>query len=174
MKVVANASSLIHSAKVPKFWVLLKETFKEVYIPQAVYHEILKGREIQSPDIPLVERAISDGWIKIVEVQAVPKLPNNLGQGEKEAIALTEQLKINWVLIDDRVASTTARLRGLEVRSIAYLLIYLKRKGKINQTQAINLLDDLIKSGYYLSSRDYVNIKEILTLTKSTQQGVGR
>ena len=163
MKGVADASSLIHSARVPKFWALLKETFQEVYIPQAVYNEILKGREIQSPDIPLVERAISDGWIKVVKVKALPKLPNNLGQGEKEAIALMEQLKTDWLLIDDRVASTTARLRGLSVRSIAYLLIYWKRKGKINQTQATKLLDDLIKSGYYLSSRDYVNIKEILT-----------
>ena len=163
MKGVADASSLIHSARVPKFWALLKETFQEVYIPQAVYNEILKGREIQSPDIPLVERAISDGWIKVVKVKTLPKLPNNLGQGEKEAIALMEQLKTDWLLIDDRVASTTARLRGLSVRSIAYLLIYWKRKGKINQTQATKLLDDLIKSGYYLSSRDYVNIKEILT-----------
>jgi len=163
LKGVADASSLIHSARVPKFWALLKETFQEVYIPQAVYNEILKGREIQSPDIPLVERAISDGWIKVVKVKALPKLPNNLGQGEKEAIALMEQLKTDWLLIDDRVASTTARLRGLSVRSIAYLLIYWKRKGKINQTQATKLLDDLIKSGYYLSSRDYVNIKEILT-----------
>lgn len=165
MKAVADASSLIHSAKVPKLWALFKETFQEVYIPQAVYNEILKGGEIQSPDVPFVERAISDGWIKVVKVKALPKLPNNLGQGEKEAIALREQLKTDWLLVDDRVASTTARLRGLPVRSIAYLLIYWKRKGKINQAEATKLLDELIKSGYYLSSKDYVNIKETLTST---------
>jgi len=108
-----------------------------------------------------------------VKVKTLPKLPNNLGQGEKEAIALMEQLKTDWLLIDDRVASTTARLRGLSVRSIVYLVIFWKRKGKINQTQATKLLDDLIKSGYYLSSKDYVYIRENLT-SKSTQQSVKR
>jgi len=34
LKGVADASSLIHSAKVPKFWALLKETFQEIYIPK--------------------------------------------------------------------------------------------------------------------------------------------
>jgi len=163
LKAVADASSLIHSAKVPEFWALLKETFREIHIPQAVYNEILKGEEIQSPDVPLIKKAISDGWIKVVKVKAVPKLPNNLGQGEKEAIALTEQSKTDWQLIDDRLASTTARLRGLPARSIVYLLIYWKKKGEINQDQAVKLLDDLVKSGYYLGTRDYVNIKEMLS-----------
>lgn len=114
----------------------------------------------------MVEDAIFDGWIKVVKVKAIPRLPENLGKGEKEAIALMEQLKVDWLLLDDQVASITARLRGLRVRSITYLLIYWKRKGKISQAQATKLLDDLVKSGYYLSSKDYVNIKELITSTK--------
>lgn len=165
MKAVADTSSLIHPAKVPKFWNLVKETFEKIYIPEAVHKEILKGRQIQSPDIPVIERAIEDKWIKVMKVTAKPVLPENLGRGEKEAIALTEQLKVNWLLMDDQVASTTARLRGLRVRPTAYLLIYWKRKGKITQTQAAKLLDDLVKAGYYLSSKDYINIKELIAST---------
>lgn len=165
MKAVADASSLIHPAKVPRFWILLKETFEEICIPEAVYKEILKGKEIQSPDVPVIEGAISDGWVKVVRVETLPRLPENLGKGEKEAIALMEQLKVDWLLLDDRVASTTARLRGHAVRSIAYLLIYWKRKGIISKAQATKFLDDIVKSGCYLSSRDYVNIKEIITST---------
>jgi len=163
LKAVADASSLIHPAKVPKFWSLLKETFEEIYIPEAVHKEILKGREIQSPEIPIIERAIQNKWIKVMKVTTQPVLPENLGRGEKEAIALMEQLKVSWLLIDDQVASTTARLRGLRVRPTAYLLIYWKRKGKISQAQAAKLLDDLVKAGYYLSSKDYMNIKELIT-----------
>lgn len=166
MKAVADTSSLIHPAKVPKFWNLLKETFEEIAIPEAVYREILRGREIQSPDVPITEEAISEGWIKVVKVKTIPRLPNNIGKGEKETIALTEQLKADWLLIDDQAASITARLRGLRVRPITYLLIYWKRKNKISQTQAIRLLDDLVKAGYYLSSTDYLNIKELITSAK--------
>jgi len=163
LKAVANASSLIHPAKVPRFWSLLRETFEKIYIPEAVYTEVLKGREIQSPEVPVIEGWISDGWIKVTTVKFEPRLPGNLGRGEKEAIALMEQLKVDWLLLDDKVALTTARLRGLRVRSTAYLLIYWRRKGKISPAQAIKLLDDLVKSGYYLSSKDYINIKESLT-----------
>jgi len=163
LKAVANASSLIHPAKVPRFWFLLRETFEKIYIPEAVYTEVLKGREIQSPEVPVIEGWISDGWIKVTTVKFEPRLPGNLGGGEKEAIALMEQLKVDWLLLDDKVVLTTARLRGLRVRSTAYLLIYWRRKGKISPAQAIKLLDDLVKSGYYLSSKDYINIKESLT-----------
>jgi len=162
LKAVADTSSLIHSAKVPKFWTLLKDTFEEILIPEAVYNEILKGKEIQSQDVPIIEDAISKGWIKVIKVRSVPRMPENLGKGEKEAIALMEQRRIDWLLIDDRIASITARLRGLKVRSIAYLLIYWKRKGKISEAEANILLDDLVRSGYYLSPKDYVNIKQLI------------
>lgn len=165
MRAVANASSLIHPAKVPEFWNLMKQTFETIYIPKAVYKEILKGREIQSPDIPIIERAVSEGWIKVLEVEIQPPLPENLGKGEKEAIALTEQIKLNWLLLDDRVASIAAKLRGIRVRSITYLILYWKQKGVINQSQAIQLLDDLVKSGYYLSLRDYITVKELIVST---------
>lgn len=165
MKAVSDASSLIHSAKVPRLWTLLRETFEEIYIPEAVRREILRGTENQSPDVPVIEEAISKGWIKVVKVEEQPRLRESLGLGEKEAIALMEQMKLDWLLLDDRIASMTARLRGLHVRSIAYLLIYLKRKSAINQTQATELLDDLVETGYYLNSRDYVAIKKLIAST---------
>jgi len=71
--------------------------------------------------------------------------------------------KIDVLLMDDRVASTTARLRNLPARPIAYLLTYWKRKNILNRDKAMKLLDDLVKTGYYLSSRDYVSIKELIT-----------
>lgn len=125
----------------------------------------MRGREIQSPAVPVIEEAIGKGWVKVVKAETQPRLPENLGQGEKEAIALMEQMDMDWLLSDDRVASTTARIRGLRARSIAYLLIYWKRKGIISQARAIELLDDLIETGYYLSSRDYVTIKELIAST---------
>lgn len=164
MRAVADASSLIHTAKVPRFWALLRKTFEEILVPGAVYREILKGREINSPEVSVIEKAVFEGWVKIVEVASIPPptLPENLGRGEKEAIALVEQLNTEWLLMDDRVASRTARLRGLPARSVAYLLIYWRLKKKLRHDEATLLLDDLVKSGYYLSSKDYLAIKELI------------
>ncbi|MBI4257856.1 MAG: hypothetical protein HY619_02780, partial [Thaumarchaeota archaeon] len=90
MKAVADASSLIHPAKLPRFWALMKETVEEIFIPEAVYNEVLKGKEIRSPDVPVIERAIEEGWIKVRKVALKAKLPEDLGAGEKEAITLMQ------------------------------------------------------------------------------------
>lgn len=160
MKAVADTSSLIHPAKIPKFWSLMKQTFNEILIPEAVYHEILKGREIGSPDVPIVEEEIAKGWIKVMKIKSLLRLPDNLGKGEKEAISLMRESGADWLLIDDRVASTTARLMGMEVRPTVYLLIYWRKKGLISRNEALELLDSLIEVGYHLSSKDYISIKK--------------
>ncbi len=163
MKAVADTSSLIHSAKVPRFWDLMKETFEEVHISESVYKEILKGGEIRSPDVPVIERAVQEGWIKVRKVKLNLQLPANLGEGEREAIALMEKEKLDWLLMDDKVASTTARLMGLIVRPVIYLLIYWTRKNVVTPLQALEMLDDIIKAGYRLSSGDYIAVKDLVT-----------
>lgn len=163
MKAVADTSSLIYPAKIPKFWNLMKQTFDEILIPEAVYQEILRGREIGSPDVPIIEEEIANGWIKVKKVKSLLSLPDNLGKGEKEAISLMREAKTDWLLIDDRVASTIARSKRIETRSTAYLLIFWKRKNIISQDEAIKLLDNIIEAGYHLSSKDYLTIKKHIT-----------
>jgi predicted nucleic acid-binding protein len=163
LRAVADTSSLIHPAKVPNFWSLMKQTFSEIIIPEAVYREILKGREIGSPDVPVVEEEIAKGWIKVKKVKAQLSLPENLGSGEKEAISLMQESEADWLLIDDRVASTTARLRGMKTRSTVYLLIFWKRREMLGEAEALRLLDSLVGTGYHLNSRDYIFIKKHIT-----------
>jgi predicted nucleic acid-binding protein len=162
LKAVADTSSLTHPAKKPKFWSLMKQTFNKILIPEAVYREILKGRKIGSPDVPVVEEEIAKGWIKVMKIKSLLRLPDNLGRGEKEAISLMKETEADWLLIDDRVASTTARLMGIEVRSTVYLLIYWRKKGLISQDEALELLDNLIEVGYHLSSKDYISIRKYI------------
>lgn len=164
MKAVADTSSLIHPAKVPTFWEEIHRTFDEIMIPEAVHKEILKGKEIGSSDVPVIERAVDQGWIKVMKV-TVPQnsgLPDNLGLGEKEAIVLMRKKRkeADWLLMDDEIASRTARLFNFEVRPAVYLLIYWTRKNRIGASNALALLDDLVDTGYRLSSKDYVSVKK--------------
>lgn len=65
--VVADSSCLIGLAQIKQFS-LLKELFLEVFIPEAVYKEIvIKGKnEVGSQE---TENAIKEGWIKKKTVQ---------------------------------------------------------------------------------------------------------
>ena len=162
MRAISDASSLIHAAKVPRLWKALQETFEEIRIPQAVHAEILRGKGIQSPDVPVILSAISGGWMKVVPTTVAPSLPENLGAGEREAITLMMRTEADWLLMDDQVASTTARLLGVPVRSLTYLIVHLVATGLIGAGEGDRLLDDLVDSGYYLGSKDYIKITKLL------------
>ena len=69
MKAVADTSSLIHPAKVPAFWEMMVKTFDQLVIPQAVYEEVMRGKQSGSEDVPIIARAIEEGWIKVVKVK---------------------------------------------------------------------------------------------------------
>lgn len=166
MRAVADTSSLIHPAKVPALWEEMQRTFDEIIIPEAVSKEILKGKEIGSSDVPVIERSIDKGWIRITKVR-VPHdigLPDSLGQGEKEAIVLMQHEKrdADWLLMDDEIASRTARLLNLNVRPVVYLPIYWTRKHQIEVSNALALLDDLVDTGYRLSSKAYVSVRQMI------------
>jgi len=64
--------------------------------------------------------------------------------------------------MDDLVASRTAKLMGIEVRPVVYLLIYWTRISVVGERRAIELLDELVNTGYRLSAKDYLAIKEMI------------
>ena len=81
-RVVADSSCLIGMAQI-KIFGLLKEVFAEIYIPGAVYEEVvIKGRdEVGSAE---TESAVKDGWISMKSVNdeiAVNALTTILGKG---------------------------------------------------------------------------------------------
>ena len=84
-RVGVDSSCLIGLAQIEIFG-LLKEVFAEIYIPGAVYEEVVvKGRgEAGSAE---TESAVKDGWISMKAVNdeiAVNALTTNLGKGESE------------------------------------------------------------------------------------------
>ena len=142
----------------------MMNTFDLVLIPEAVHEEILRGLESNSIDVPVIQKAITEKWIRVKKVtKMVSQLPHNLGKGEREAISLMQSEKADWLLVDDELASKTARLLGLNVRSSGYLLIYWTKKGVIKESKALTLLDELVESGYRLSAKHYITIKQLIT-----------
>ena len=73
-----------------------------------------------------------------------------------------ESAVMDWLLMDDEIAGKTARSLGLSVRAASYLPIYWTNRQKIEPLKALKLLDDLVGSGYRLSSKDYVVIKNLI------------
>ncbi len=117
---------------------VLPTVFGRVYAPSAVM------QELSHPKTPEVVRAWASSppaWLTVQDpMQTDPGL--KLDPGEAAAIALAEELKADWVLLDERKGSRTAEGRGLRVAGTLGIVEEAGAKGLLDYEQTRNRLVD--------------------------------
>ena len=118
-RVAVDSSCLIGLSQIGIFG-LLREVFAEIYIPGAVYEEVVvKGRgEAGSAE---TESAVKDGWISkkgVSDEIAVDALTTNLGKGEAEVIILCKESGFDYALMDERTAREKAALMSVNTMGV--------------------------------------------------------
>jgi predicted nucleic acid-binding protein len=107
-----NYLILIGSAQV------LPALFGRVYAPPAVIRELVHPR---SPESARQWANSLPDWITVQEpVRIDPSL--KLGPGESAALALAEELRADWVLLDERKGPREAERRGFRVAGTLAIL----------------------------------------------------
>ena len=149
MPVVSNTSPLFNLAAIGKLS-LLRHAFDEILIPDAVLHELEPVREY--PGVQAIHEAIAQGWIVVRaprDVSRIRILEQDLGRGEAAAIALTLELGLRRILIDERDGSRTAEQSGLEPVGVLGVLLRAKREGHLDSVKEmmIALRDEV---GFYI------------------------
>jgi predicted nucleic acid-binding protein len=130
---------------------LLPDLFERALIPPAVLDEATR-RKPGAPGALTVRRAIEAG---ILQVKAVPPgsslatMPDWLGAGEREAIALALGIGAEWVVLDDRAARRYADGLGPAVIGSVRILEFARDAGWI--ARVTPLLERLRAEGFYLS-----------------------
>ena len=134
MIVVSNTTPLIGLSSINRFE-LLRQVFGTIHIPQEVYAEaVIRGREQGEAkrEIPTAN------WIKVHQVEnklAVTRLSVDLDLGKAETIVLAQQLKADWVLMDERKGRPKlARLNMPKIGTLG-LLLEVKKLGLISVIQ---------------------------------------
>ncbi len=152
MMIVSNSSPLISLGSIGRLD-LFKKCFKEVAIPSSVYHEISQKKE--SPEFISLQKGIDERWIAIEPVEVLPLLKTNaLGEGEKEAISLASKHKV-ILIIDDDTAKRYVEIMGVEPHGTLYVLILAVRKKILTRKEALEILDHMMKIGFYISTDVY-------------------
>lgn len=156
MKIVCDSGPFIHLAQVKHFY-LLKEFFRELEINQVVYDEVItegKGR----PGEKELREALSQGWVKLVELQnrSLIKKIVKKGLSEKDAsiIALSVEKNADLLISDDPHVREVASERGLRIAGTVGILTDAKIKGIIPNLK--NLLDNLVDQGFHLDPQGLV------------------
>ncbi len=139
MSVVSSASPLISTARIGKLD-LLHQLYGEVFIPEAVWHEVV----VKGAGEPGADEVKAATWIKIQSVTnttLVHALRQELDAGEAEAIALTRETPAELLLMDVRVGRELARHLGLHYTGRIGVLVEAKYKGLLSAVK--HLLDAL-------------------------------
>ncbi len=160
---VSNSGPLIHLAKVG-----LLELIKlyDTVIPLEVKYEVVdKGKEKGFTDALLVEKAIEDGWIKVIDVSVDDKFAKaaEVAGLHKAEITVVYYAYKNGItaLLDEDAARVFARGLGVKVRGSLGLLIEGLKEGLISYSEAVKGLDDLSKVMYLSSDVYKLALREI-------------
>ncbi len=153
-RVAVDSSCLIALAQVEEFE-LLKELFSEIYIPDAVYEEVVvRGKGEAGSDE--TKSAVKDRWILKKAVNddvAVSALTTIIGKGEAEVIILCKELKLEYALIDERTARNMAVIMGINTIGVLGIIdLAIERGSAINKKEVI---DRLINLGFRISNKLY-------------------
>jgi len=149
MNIVSDSGPIISFASAG-YLNLLQKVVNELWIPRAVYEEIVvKGRGRSGAAEVQQER-----WIKrrIVDKTKLNLLPLELGIGEREAIILVEELK-GLLLIDDKRARQEAEKRGIETIGSLKIIKEAKDRGFTNEAKPVG--DKLRNAGLWIKDRLY-------------------
>jgi predicted nucleic acid-binding protein len=160
MGVVSNATPLIYLAKAGRID-LLKKVFGQVFIPEDVKIEVVdRGKQLGEKDAYVVEKAIGEGWLKVLSVDIVEVLIK-LDKGEEATLSLAKKLGLKVVLVDEAPARAAARLMGLTPRGTVFVLLKALEKNEIDLDEFLEALDELIGQGFRLKEEVYMEaVKE--------------
>jgi predicted nucleic acid-binding protein len=156
-RVVADSSCLIGLSQIGLFN-LLKELFSEVYIPDAIYDEVvINGKdEAGSED---TEFSIKEGLIlkkTVNDEVAVNALRPILGKGEAEVIILYKELELDCALIDEKTARSMAEIMNVNTMGVLGIIDLAAERGfTIDKKKVIDRLRDL---GFRISDKLYKKV----------------
>ena len=117
---------------------LLPELYGHILIPDAVFEEL---RHDAAPSQIRAWIAHPPAWLEIRRISTVPTELALLGTGEREAIALAEELKADLLIMDDRDARREATRRSLRLTGTLGVLEEAGARGVINLPTVIARLE---------------------------------
>jgi uncharacterized protein len=123
--VISDTTAITYLAKINGLG-LLRDLFKIIYIPEAVFHELTR----QGDHIPGSIEVKTLNWIRVKKVANMNRInklfKEKLHLGESESIGLALQMNAHLLIMDERDGRREAINQGLRVTGM--LGIFLKAK----------------------------------------------
>lgn len=115
---------------------ILEKLYQRVVVPQSVIVELQQDNTSEKVHDWIAALPV---WVDVRSAAAVDDRLK-LGAGEKEAIALAEELNADFLILDDRKARREATARGLTVTGTLNILELADERGLLELPSAIAAL----------------------------------
>ena len=154
MDAICDTSPLIFLVKIGRINVLQK-LYTSISIPPAVQSELYTNL---SSDEILIRELIKQGSITVVTAspQSLEMVPEELGSGEEEALALMHDMHRAILITDDSQARTYCRAHSFQVTGTIGVLVEAYYRKIIPPSE--DDIDHLIEAGMWLSEPFYHRI----------------
>lgn len=153
--IVSNATPLIYLGKTCYLF-LLKKLFMRVLITKEVHDEILGCENFK--EAILLKDALKENWVIVENINIRRELEKYiwLDIGELTSISLAKNKNL-MILIDDETAKQIARINKVESHGTLFVLKLAYNKKFISKDETIDILNNMLGYGFYLSAKMYVN-----------------
>ncbi len=159
-KVISNSSPLIALSKISQLK-LLKNLFRKIIIPKAVYEEVVVKGENKA-GVNEIKRAVDD-WIQIKEIKDRKEanvLQAVLDYGEAEVLA--QEINADLLILDNKEPRMFAKHLGFKIVGTIGIILLANKKRIIDKPLEIIL--ELREKGFYISDS---LLNEIIKETKN-------
>ena len=155
MIVISDTTPLISLLKIGRLD-LLKELFNEIYIPKAVYDELIcnelyidEAKAIKNSSFIIVTE-IKDKY----SVELISKV-EGLDLGESEAIILADTKKADLLIMDEANGRNVAKMLGLNITGTIGLLISAYNHNYLTRKDILDCIDVFRKTNRYIGEKYY-------------------
>ena len=151
MSIIVNSTPLISLAVINRLE-LLRRIFGDVYVPRAVYDEVITNGKGKTG----YHQLLKINWFNIAEIENIElkrSIMVQLDEGEAEVVTIAKDKNISPVCIDEFAGRQYAKLLGLEVIGTLGILLTAKKKSYIPAVKP--LCDKLISNGRYIERNLY-------------------
>jgi predicted nucleic acid-binding protein len=151
IRAVVNSTPLIALSITGHFGVL-KRLFDHVVVPISVYEEVV----IQGQGRPGMKEVTGAYWLeKKAPNERISLSPALLGldQGELDVILLSQEIKADWALIDEKLGRKIAATLGIPVMGTLGILLAAYSAGFFSAKEADDALETLTVNSIRISPR---------------------
>ena len=155
MIVVSNTSPLANLAAIGQLD-LLRQIYRQIAIPEAVFQELTTegglhpGAIVRQLDWVTCRRVSNPALVTALEVE--------VDRGEAEAIALSQELAADLLLMDEHLGRVVAARLGIKIIGLLGVLMEAKHQGLIPEIKA--LVDAMMNHGFRIGNDLYVRVLE--------------